>query len=124
MKIVETKIQKFRSVTSANAQGVEDFFCTISKEGLQFWNTKNLHELAEEAKDDMILSCQPERSIKLNQMILCCAITQIVDIKDNQAVKEKAKKKDKKVAPKQIKKKKLSKDERKILKLQKLKAKK
>jgi hypothetical protein len=57
-------------------------------------------------------------------MILCCAITQIVDIKDNQAVKEKAKKKDKKVAPKQIKKKKLSKDERKILKLQKLNAKK
>jgi hypothetical protein len=72
----------------------------------------------------MILSCEPERSIKLNQMILSCAITKIVDVKEHQVAKEKKKKpKKEKAVVKQIKKKKLSKDERKILKLQKLKAK-
>jgi len=34
MKIIETKVQKFRSVTAANASEEEDFFCTISKDGL------------------------------------------------------------------------------------------
>jgi len=55
-------------------------------------------------------------------MILSCAITQIVDIKEHQVTKEKKKKKEGKVAPKQIKKKKLNKDERKILRQQKLNA--
>jgi len=34
MKIIETKEQKFRSVVAANATEEEDFFCTISKDGL------------------------------------------------------------------------------------------
>ena len=75
MKIIETKVPKLRSVTTAGAAEDDDFFCTISKDGLQFWHTKTLLEQAENAKDDMILSLNPERSIKLNQMILSCAIT-------------------------------------------------
>ena len=76
---------------------------------------------AEEAKDDMLLSYVPDRVIKLNQMILCCSITQIVDTQQIKVVKKKQNGKvvGKKVEKKAIKKKKnkLSKDERKILKL-------
>ena len=66
MKIIETKVQKFRSVTTAGASEDEDFFCTLSKDGLQFWHTKSLLNQAETFKDDMIISLNPERSIKLN----------------------------------------------------------
>ena len=66
MKIIETKVQKFRSVTTAGASEDDDFFCTLSKDGLQFWHTKSLLNQAETSKDDMIISLNPERSIKLN----------------------------------------------------------
>ena len=103
MKIMETRISKFRSITGAVcAEPKQDFFCTVSKDGIQFWHIGQLLKAAEEAKDDMLLSYVPDRVIKLNQMILCCSITQIVDTQQVKVVK---KKKNGKVVEKKVEKK-------------------
>lgn len=65
MKIVETSFVKFRSVTAAYTHDKDDFFSTVSKEGVEFWNTQQL--LKETQKDDdMIFKLKPAREMKLN----------------------------------------------------------
>lgn len=117
MKIIETSFTKFRTVTAnvSSTSQKSDFFSTVSKEGVQFWSLEQVLEETQGEKEDLIFKLEPARSIKLNQMILCCTITEI-KAEDHEVHKKVAKKKD--VKTKAIKKKrnKLSKDERKLLK--------
>ncbi len=54
MKIIETSETKFRTIT-----GVKEFFVTVSKSGIQVWDTKTTIDATNNRQDDMLVRVNP-----------------------------------------------------------------
>ena len=64
MRIIETDFEKFRTVEAHHGDQSADFFCTVSKEGAQFWSTKEVLAKISEG-EDAIFKLKPSRSLVL-----------------------------------------------------------